>query len=110
MTQEANEMSAPMLGSQEPVGWVVRDITGIHPRLHASREDAEAFANCQPVGEAVPLFAAPALTDEEREAVGYGMNSLDVACSRMQPKIYAQEIRHLEKASDALRGLLKRLS
>ena len=50
------------------------------------------------------------LTDEEREAIGYGMNSLDVACSRMQPKIYAQEIRHLEKASDALRGLLKRLS
>ena len=98
--------SAPMLGSQEPVGWVVRDITGIHPRLHANREDAEAFANCQPVGEVVPLFAAPALTDEEREAIANGASSLEAEAMR---EWAGDSKSYMRRYAATLRAMLERL-
>ena len=67
MTQEANEMSAPMLGSQGPAAWAVFDGPD---RMHLAPGYGEAESCAEDIGgEIVPLYRKPMLEQDERSAL-----------------------------------------
>ena len=102
MTQKANEMSAPMLGSQEPAAWAAfADDTGDTGVTSLNRASVEEVAN-RMGWSVVPLYRLPALTDEEREALWCAVCDYN-SMSRMMHKPTHGEI------GSALASLFERL-
>jgi hypothetical protein len=81
--------SAPMRGSQSPIAWAVFEEDGSLFNIYTEEQTAR---NVCSVWDVVPLYRAPTLTDEEREAIrwfaDYGLP---------------------ERPADTLRSLLERL-
>ena len=69
MKDEA-EMSAPMLGSQEPAAWAAfADDSGETGATSLNRQAVEEVA-ARMGWQVAALYRKPILTDEEREAIG----------------------------------------
>ena len=91
MTQETNEMSAPMLGSQQPAAWAAfADDSGETGVTSLNREAVEEVA-ARMGWQVAALYRKPILTDAEREALEW-----------------AEDASNTKRAA-AIRGLLKRL-
>ena len=69
-----------MPSKQDPV-WAVEDERGLQLALHPTEGHARHMAQTYRMdgieGKVVPLYRAPTLTDEEREAVAYAVSELD---------------------------------
>ncbi len=103
MTQETNEMSAPMLGSQ-PVAWAVFEADGNCIGTYSTQEHAriviEELAYDGMVYEPLYRQPGPALTDEERMAIRSGIENCE-------DNTYGGP--NDEEAAAVLRRLLERL-
>jgi len=110
-TQDAAEPSLASAGSRgEPVAWGVFYGDG---KLHSSW-DSHAKAECTALtmrkfdhlGVYVsPLYRSPTLTDEEREAIEYGVLLCDATAGCANDRA---TIDGASRAADVLRGLLER--
>lgn len=109
MTQD-DAGSAPMLGSQ-PVAWAVTigppgDLSVYEAFADHQKDEAISLARECLFGETsrplplAPLYFAPALTDEEREAIAEAMRQVVESDCIATP--------HALEVIDTLRGLLER--